>query len=84
MERLKHIQGEFKGISGSIYAYIDAIQFFYIDVDQDIIQGYKHVTARCGCCSETEDYESSLGYELEYMDEDDFQDLLQELEKLKK
>jgi hypothetical protein len=83
MERLKRIQEEFKGISGSIGLYIDAVKLFYVDVDQDILEGYKYVTASCGCCSDTEDWEGGLGYELEYMDEADYQELIEELKRLK-
>jgi len=84
MTRFEQIQETYKGIYGAIDLYIDATQFFFIDIDQDRMEGYKTITSRCGCCSEQIDIDSDLSYELEYMDEYDFQDLIEELEKLKK
>jgi len=83
MTRLEQIQKEFKGISGSITLYIEGHSFFYIDVDNDKLEGCKFVTASCGCCSDPINIDTSLSYELEYMDDMDFQDLVEELNKLK-
>lgn len=83
MTRFEQIQKEFKGVSGSIDIYIDVTEFYFVDVDGDRFEGSKTVTASCGCCGEYEDVESSLSYELEYMDESDFQELVDELKKLK-
>lgn len=84
MTRFEQIQKEFKGVSGSIrQLYIDATLFYFVDVDEDRFEGSKTVTASCGCCGEYEDVESSLSYELEYMDESDFQELVEELKRLK-
>ena len=82
MKQIEKIQKEFAGVSGPISLWMDGTKFFYVDVDADILQGYKHVTASCGCCSEIEDIESDLSYELEYMDDLDFADLIEELKKL--
>jgi hypothetical protein len=83
MTKFEKIKKEFAGVAGGVDLWIDGTQFFYIDVDADIIQGYRHVTAACGCCSEIVDYEPDLSYELEYMDDMDFSDLIDELIKLK-
>jgi hypothetical protein len=74
---------QFQGVHGSIDLLIDGVQFFYVDVDRDFLEGYAHVTASCGCCGDTEYRETELSYELQYMDELDFRDLLEQLEKLK-
>lgn len=52
MIKFEKIKKEFAGVVGGVELWIDGTQFFYIDVDADIIQGYRHVTAACGCCSE--------------------------------
>ena len=80
--KFQEIKDKFKGISGSINFYIDATNFNFIDVDRDIISGFRHVTASCGCCSEVIDYESDLSYELEYMDENDYIELIEILNDL--
>ncbi len=84
MTRLETIQTRFAGISGGINIYIDGTQFFFVDVDGNRLEGYKHVTASCGCCSEIKDVDTDLGYELEWMADADFADLLTGLEELKK
>ena len=38
--------------------------------------------SRLGRLWESEDYEGFLSYEVEYMDEDDFRDLIEQLENL--
>ena len=76
MKRIQEIKDRFSGVVGSISLYADGVQFHFIDVDEDIIEGYKT------CCPENEDYEGSLSYEVEYMDEDDFRDLIEQLENL--
>ena len=81
--KFQEIKDKFKGISGSINLYIDGTTIFFIDVDSDRVEGYRSVTASCGCCSETIDWESELSYELEYMEDDDYKELIEELEKLK-
>jgi hypothetical protein len=83
MTRLETIQTRFAGIYGGISIYIDGTQFFFIDVDGNRLEGYKTVTASCGCCSEIEDIDTDLSYELEWMADEDFADLLIELENLK-
>jgi hypothetical protein len=82
MKRIQEIKDRFSGVVGSISLYADAVKFHFIDVDEDKIEGYKTFTASCGCCSEIEDYDGSLSYEVEYMDEDDFRDLIEQLENL--
>jgi hypothetical protein len=83
MTKFEQIQKEFKGVSGSIDISIDGIIFNFIDVDEDRFDGVKIVMASCGCCGEFEDTGSILSYELEYMDESDFQEVIEQLEKLK-
>jgi hypothetical protein len=83
MTRFNRIKQEFSGFSGSIKLFVDGTNFFFVDVDDDRIEGYKFVTASCGCCSDTVDYENDLSHEIEYMDDMDFSDLLDELRKLK-
>lgn len=81
--KFQEIKDKFKGISGSINLYIDGTNFNFIDVDSDRVEGYISETASCGCCPETIDWESELSYELEYMEDDDYKELIEELEKLK-
>lgn len=83
MTRIEQIRSEFKGFYGAIKMYIDGTTFFFVDVDYDRIEGYRTVTASCGCCSDTIDYETNLSHEVEYMDDVDFDQLLDELRKLK-
>lgn len=83
MTRAQMLKEEFSGVCGAINLYIDGITIFYVDVDADRVEGYKTVTARCGCCSDTIDWESDLSYEIEVMDDMDFKDLIDGLSKLK-
>lgn len=83
MTRFDLIRDEFSGVCGAINLWIDGTTIFFIDVDSDRVEGYRSVTASCGCCPETIDWESELSYELEYMGDMDFQDLIDELRKLK-
>ena len=82
-ERLEQIQTQFKGVSGSIYLIIDGTHFDYIDVDQDRLEGVRSVTLSCRCCSDYEPFDSELSHELEYMCEDEFQELIEELATIK-
>jgi hypothetical protein len=83
MTRFETIKEEFSGLYGSLNLYVDGTSFFFVNVDEDRLEGYRYVTASCGCCSEVEDYNSSLSYEVEYMDDSDFSDLVEELKKIK-
>lgn len=83
MTRFDRIREEFSGVYGAIDMYIDDTKFFFVNVDDDRIEGYRTVTASCGCCSDTIDYENELSYEVEYMDDVDFDELLDELRKIK-
>ena len=84
MTKLEQIQTQFKGVSGCIDIYTDDDERFnFIDVDQDRLDGIKSFVLSCGCCSDYDNVSSELSYELEYMDESDFQELTEQLEKLK-
>jgi hypothetical protein len=83
MTKLEQIQTQFKGVLGCIDIYIDATLFNFIDVDQDRLDGIESFVLNCGCCSDYDNMSSELSYELEYMDESDFQELIEQLEKLK-
>lgn len=73
----------YAGSSGRIALYIDGTHYHYIDVDADLLEGIRYTTASCGCCSDSEGVETSLAYELEYMDRADITCLVEELETLK-
>ena len=85
MTKLEQIQTQFKGVSGCIdfYTANGDERFNFIDVDQDRLDGIKSFVLSCGCCSDYDNVSSELSYELEYMDESDFQELIEQLEKLK-
>ena len=83
MTRFEMIKEKFSGLYGSLNLYVDGTSFFFVNVDEDRLEGSRDVTASCGCCSEVEDYNSSLSYEVEYMDDMDFYYLIDELKKLK-
>jgi hypothetical protein len=83
MTRFEMIKEEFSGVYGSLNLYVDGTSFFFVNVDEDRLEGSRDVTASCGCCSEAEDYDGSLSYEVEYMDDMDFSDLVEELKRLK-
>jgi hypothetical protein len=83
MTRFEMIKEKFSGLYGSLDLYVDGTSFFFVNVDEDRLEGSRDVTASCGCCSEAEDYNSSLSYEVEYMDDSDFCDLVVELIRLK-
>lgn len=84
MTRIEQIRSEFKGFYGAIDLYLySGTTVYFIDVDGDVIEGYSSVTASCGCCSELVDFEESLSRELEYMDDETFDELVDELRKLK-
>jgi hypothetical protein len=84
MTRFETIKEEFSGLYGSLNLYVDGTSFFFVNVDEDRLEGTYETTASCGCCSEVIDYDGSLSYEVEYMDDMDFNDLIEELKKLKK
>lgn len=77
MTRLEQIQEQFKEVYGTINLYIDGPQFFFIDVEHNRLES-NHPS-----CSEYEQIDYDLGYELECLDEDGFQDLVEQLTKLK-
>jgi hypothetical protein len=82
MARIDQIRSEFSGVCGAIDLYLgDGTTVHFIDVDEDIIEGYSTVTASCGCCSDIVDFDESLSYELEYMDDDTFDELVGKLRK---
>lgn len=83
MTRIQKLREDFGGICGAINLWIDGTTFFFIDVDADKIEGYRTITAACGCCSENVDYDGDLSYEIEYMDDADYADLIDSLKKLK-
>jgi len=83
MNRIEYIKDQFKGVYGSIDMYIDCNQFFFIDVDQDLLEGNRSITLSCGCCGDYEQFSTELSYELEFMDDIDFQELIEYLTKLK-
>jgi hypothetical protein len=84
MTRIEQIRSEFKGFYGTIDLYLgDGTTVYFIDVDEDGIEGYSTVTASCGCCSDIVDFDESLSYELEYMNDDTFDELVNKLRKLK-
>jgi hypothetical protein len=84
MTRLEQIQTQYKGISGNISLFTtDGATYNFIDVDNDRLDGIELFTLSCGCCSDYDNMSTELSYELEYMDEDDFNELLSELDKLK-
>jgi hypothetical protein len=82
MTRFEMIQSEFSGVCGPLELYVDGTSFFFVDVDGGRLEGYRDVTARCGCCSETVDVDADLSYEVEYMDDMDFSELIEALRKL--
>lgn len=83
MERFNLIKTKFKGVKGYIDLYIDGITISYVNVDKNIIEGYRTVTASCGCCPETIDWEGNLSHELKYMNFEEFDYLIHELIRLK-
>jgi hypothetical protein len=85
MTKLEQIQTQFKGVSGciDIYTANGDERFNFIDVDQDRLDGIKSFVLSCGCCSDYDNVSNELSYELKYMDESDFQELIEQLEKLK-
>jgi len=82
-ERIDRIKSEFAGVYGTIELYIDGTTYHSVDVDADTLEGLKLITLSCGCCGDYEHHTTDLSYELEYMDEDDYQDLITELLQLK-
>lgn len=81
--RMQRIKAEFKGVFGAIDMYIDATRYHFIDVDDNRLDGILTSTASCGCCSEYIDYESEISYELEYLDDSEYEDLISQLQILK-
>jgi hypothetical protein len=81
-ERLKQIQTKFKGIRGYINLHVSGgIIFNYIDVDSNILNGistHEYFSSTGG------NFESKLNLEVDYMNESEFQDLIDELTRLKK
>ena len=84
MTKYEQIKEQFSGISGTIDLYADGTMFYYIDVDCDRLEGYRSVTASCGCCSEALHMDDiDIKHELEYMCDSDFLDLVEQLTKIK-
>lgn len=83
MTKFEQIKQKFPGACGTIDLYTDdGTQYYFIDIDADRIEGPRAYTLACGCCTEYEQYDYDLSYELEYMSDGDFQLLIEELEKL--
>jgi hypothetical protein len=80
MTKYEQVKEQFSGIAGGIDLYVDGTLFYYIDVDDDRLEGYRIKSLSCGCCSEAvHSNDIDLKYELEYMDDDDFQILVEQL-----
>jgi len=52
-----------------------------IDFEGENVFYFVYVTASCGCCSEMEERETELDRFLEYLSEDDYVSLLDELKR---
>jgi hypothetical protein len=78
-EELKKHYGE--GMKRNFFT-DDCEHITQIDFDNEIVYYYVYVTAPCGCCSETDDRESDLDYFLQYLSDDDYQLLLNELKSV--
>ncbi len=50
-----------------------------IDFQNEIVYYYEYVTDSCGCCSTTEDKETNLDSFLEFLSDDDYEELLNDL-----
>ena len=50
-----------------------------IDFEDETVYYYVYVTASCGCCSEIEYRETNLDRFIEYLSEDDYENLLSKL-----
>ena len=79
----EQIKDKYKGVSGSIDYYDYSHRFFYIDVDQDKLEGVESYTLSCGCCGDYRDVVTEISYEVQYMDESDLKDFIEQLDKLK-
>jgi hypothetical protein len=54
----------------------DCEQVNFIDVESDTVEFTRTITARCGCCSDIEEREESLSFIMDFMTDDEFQDLI--------
>ena len=76
----EEFKSRFNNVKRSVDLYIDGYQFNYIDVASNTIFGTRYVPSSCGCCSEIEDIEIDLDYEFSYMNTDDKDELIKQLE----
>lgn len=83
MTIFKQIQTQFKGISGTIDLFIDGLQFNFIDIDKNEFECSESFSLSCGCCHDFQTIEKEISFELEFMEESDIADLIEQLNKLK-
>lgn len=83
MTKFEQIQTQFKGLIGTIDIYIDSNQFFFIDVDDNRLEGVQLYALSCGCCHDYQNIENDLSSELDYISDEDFEELIEQLNKLK-
>lgn len=83
MNAYEKIKQEFAGVVGEINMYFDGGKYYFVDVDSNRLEGYRYVKELCGCCFKRDRFNYDLYYELENMDEEDVEDLMEQLSKLK-
>lgn len=57
----------------------DCEQVNFIDTESNTIEFTRTVTARCGCCSDFEQFDDNLDHFIDSLSESDFKELMEEL-----
>ena len=60
----------------------DCEQVNFIDVESNLVEFTTTVTARCGCCSDVKEHAASLDEFFEFISDEDFEILIEQLTQL--
>ena len=82
MTNIEKFKSQFPNFSGQVNLFTDDCQQVnFIDTDTDTVDFTSTITARCGCCPDTESHTIDLGEFLNTLSDDDFDTLINQLSK---
>lgn len=82
MTKSQIFKSQFPNFVGAVRFFTsDCEQLNFINVQANSVEFTKTITASCDCCSEIEEREESLGFVMDLMTDDEFQDLLNYIKK---
>ena len=82
MKNVEKFKSQFPNFSGQVNLFTDDCQQVnFIDTDTDTVDFTITITARCGCCSDTESHTEDVSEFLNGLSDDDFDTLINQLSK---